>query len=273
MLLRKKWLLAAFLLVPAILLAETAIPVLSRPVMDTANIVDEKTQTELDGMILQLQEENGTQVAVLTVPSIGDETIDSFGLRVAEQWKLGQKGADNGVLITVALAEHKIRIDVGYGLESTLTDAKCGLIIRNCMKNAFKAGDYSTGIKNGVEAVIGVIRNDEALNAQLALYAKKEQGGGKAPFVIPLLMLAFFFGISIPDSMGAGPFGLYWFKAVLTGQPFVRRKRPAVKEHPVAAGGTEESGFGDDDTSSSDDGDSYSGGGGDFGGGGASDSW
>ena len=259
-----------FVLTSASLFAETAIPVLSRPVMDTANIVDEATQTKLDGLIRALADENGTQIAVLTVPSIGEETIEDFSMRVAEAWKLGKKGADNGVLITIAFAEHKVRIEVGYGLEGTLTDTKCGLIIRNVMTPAFKNDDYSTGIRDGVEAVLGVIRNDEELNARLESYA--EDNGSYVAFLIPLLMFALFFGIALPDSWGAGPFGIFWFKAKLTGQPFVPKKRPVVKR--TSSGGSAD--YNDssyDSSDSSDDSDSYSGGGGDFGGGGASGSW
>mgnify|MGYP002626727771 CR=1 FL=1 len=261
---------AIFLSVP-LLFAQTAVPLLSRPIMDTAGIVDEETQVALDEQIRALYEENGTQIAVLTVPSIGEESIEDFSMRVAREWKVGSKGADSGVLITLALAEHKVRIEVGYGLEGTLTDAKCGLIIRNCMTPAFKNDDYSGGIRAGVEALLGLIRGDEELNARLESYAQKDDGGSPQLW-IPLLMVLIFFGIAIPDSMGYGPFACFWIKAKAAGKPFVRRKRPVVKGSASASGDSFDTSSHSFSTSS-DDGDSFSGGGGDFGGGGASGSW
>ncbi len=257
--------LLAFL--PAMsLFALEEVPVLSRPVMDTAGIVDEATQTELDGLIRQLYDETGIQIAVLTVPSIGEESIEDFSMRVARAWKLGTKDADSGLLITLALAEHKVRIEVGYGLEGTLTDTKCGLIIRNIMTPAFKNDDYSSGIREGVEALTGLLRGDEDLNARLEKYA--EEGSGSANLWIPFLMLFFFAGVAIPDSLGAGPFACFWFKAILTGKPFVRRKR-VLKS--TSSGSSLSGGEGSSISSSSDS--SYSGGGGDFGGGGSSGQW
>ena len=263
-------LFAAVVLLPlASLSAETDIPLLTRPIMDTAGIVDEATQTVLDGQIRALCDENGTQIAVLTVATIGDESIEDFSMRVARKWGLGSRDADSGVLVTVALAEHKVRIEVGYGLEGTLTDTKCGLIIRNCMTPAFKNDDYSTGIRDGVEALLGLIRGDEELTARLESYEKRDDGTSQ--FWIPIAMLLFFFGIVLPDSMGFGPFGCFWIKAMVTGKPFVRRKPSAVK---TASIGRNTGGDSDRSSSaSSDDSDSFSGGGGDFGGGGASGSW
>ena len=123
--------LVVFVFVISGLLFATDIPRLTKPVMDTAEILGEETESFLDEQILALERDTKSQVAVLTVPTLEDESIESFSGRVFKEWKLGQKDLDNGVLLTVAVNDHKLRIEPGYGLEGSLTDTKCGIIIRN----------------------------------------------------------------------------------------------------------------------------------------------
>jgi uncharacterized protein len=97
------------------------------------------------------------QIAVLTVPTIGDASIEEYALEVFNAWKLGRKGQDNGVLVVVAPNERRMRIEVGYGLEGTLTDALAARIIRDLMTPRFREGDYNRGIADGVRAVVGTL--------------------------------------------------------------------------------------------------------------------
>src|SRR5206468_11044657 len=97
------------------------------------------------------------QVAVLILPSLEGEPLESFSHRVGTTWKLGQKGTDNGVLLLLALRERKVRIEVGYGLEGTLTDLRSAHIIRNDIVPRFRAGDLPGGIAAGVHAILGTI--------------------------------------------------------------------------------------------------------------------
>ena len=91
---------------------------------------------------------------MLTVPTIGDTSVEEYATKVFENWKLGKKGTDNGVLVVVVPNDHKMRIEVGYGLEGTLTDVVSSRIIRNIMTPRFKAGDYDGGIETGVSAIV-----------------------------------------------------------------------------------------------------------------------
>ena len=250
-----------------------SVPVLSRPVMDTARMVSEEIQTRLDGEIRNVYDRTGVQIAVLTVPSIGDETIEDFSMRVARTWKLGQRGVDNGVLLVVAEQEHALRIEVGYGLEGSLTDAACGIIIRKIIAPRFKEGDYSGGIADGVNAVIGIAEKDETVLARISQYESEEDSSSWIFLVVPFVIFALFVTLGITDSMGVGPFGAYWIKAKLTGTPFVRKKRVFSGKQNISGNSV----YGDDSRSESQndcsDDDGYSGGGGDFGGGGASGGW
>ncbi len=145
------------------------VPALTGRVVDNADIISRKDTEEINSYLENLENSTGAQVAVLTVESLDGDSIEDFSMKVAENWKLGQKDKDNGVLITVALEERKIRIEVGYGLEGTLTDTKCGLIQRNVMIPEFRNGDYSEGILKGVKNIAGLLSSDEELVSKSVL--------------------------------------------------------------------------------------------------------
>lgn len=145
------------------------VPALTGRVVDNADIISRKDTEEINSYLENLENSIGVQVAVLTVESLDGDSIEDFSMKVAESWKLGQKDKDNGVLITVALEERKIRIEVGYGLEGTLTDTKCGLIQRNAMIPEFRNGDYSEGILKGVKNIVGLLSSDEELVSKSVL--------------------------------------------------------------------------------------------------------
>lgn len=103
------------------------------------------------------------QVAVLVVPTSGEETIEQYTTRVFDAWKLGDGKLDNGILLLVAWQDHTVRIEVGYGLEGTLTDAQAGQIIRRNIIPAFKNGDLMAGLQQGIAAVGTTLNNGEPL--------------------------------------------------------------------------------------------------------------
>ncbi len=145
------------LLGPALLLA-SEVPFLAGRVNDTANLLSAPTVTELETLLKTHQDSTSNQVVVLTVQSLEGDDIESYAIRVAETWKLGQKGKDNGVLLVVAKDDRKVRIEVGRGLEGDLTDAICSVIIRREILPQFKSGDYDQGVKAGVTAILAAIR-------------------------------------------------------------------------------------------------------------------
>jgi uncharacterized protein len=131
-------------------------------VVDLAGIIDSQTQADLNRRLKELEDQTTAQVVVLTLNSLEGEPMEKFSLRTAEKWALGQKGKDNGVLITVALTDRKYRIEVGYGLEAILPDSFVGSIGRDCFVSNFRRGNYSTGISEAVEKITGQIIGYEA---------------------------------------------------------------------------------------------------------------
>ncbi len=253
--------------------AEFNPPQMTNFIMDTAGIIDGGTKKELHGLIKSVERQTGIQIAILTLPSLDGESIEEVSIKTTEAWNLGQKGADNGILITVAKNDRKIRIEVGYGLEEILTDTKCGLIIRNVIAPEFKNGDYSAGIEKGVKILASLAAGDEEVQKALdeAEKAESEEDSGLAD-LIPLIFFALFFIIVVSDKAGFGPFGLYWLISLLTGRPYTRRwSNHHSTFTPFSTFDSDsDSGFGGFSGGSSN---HDSGGGGSFGGGGASGSW
>jgi uncharacterized protein len=140
--------------------AALEVPYLAGRVNDQAGLLDDSFEAQLDEQLRQLEEETGAQVVVLTVPSLEGDPIEDYSIRVAETWKLGQKGADNGVLVLIARDERRVRIEVGYGLEPVLTDALSGRIIDSLMTPKFRAGDFDGGVADAVGAISTAIRGE-----------------------------------------------------------------------------------------------------------------
>jgi len=132
-------------------------------VVDLAGVIRDDVRSKLNAYLAELEQKTTAQVLVLTVQSLDGEDIESFSLRTAEGWKLGRKGKDNGVLITVAVKDRKYRIEVGYGLESVLPDSAVGSIGREHLVPYFRNGDYSTGIFTATLAVIQTIAAHEGV--------------------------------------------------------------------------------------------------------------
>lgn len=131
-----------------------------RRVVDLAGVLPPANAEAITRKLEQLETTDSTQVVVLIVPSLDGESIETFSMRVAESWKVGHKGSDNGVILTVAIAERSLRIEVGYGLEGRLPDITAGRIIRNDIVPHFKGGDYAGGIDRGVDAIIQAVRGE-----------------------------------------------------------------------------------------------------------------
>jgi len=133
------------------------VPPLTGQVMDLAHVLSESQTDQLTADLQAHETATGNQVVVLTLPSLEGEPLEPFVHRLATTWKLGQKGTDNGAVLLVALKERKIRIEVGYGLEGVLTDARSAQIIRNEIVPHFRAGDFQGGIVAGVAAILKTI--------------------------------------------------------------------------------------------------------------------
>lgn len=136
------------------------VPGLQGYVNDYANMISPQAKAELETELRNFEQTDSTQIVILTVPSLEGDPIEDFGIRVAEAWRIGQKGKDNGVIFIVSKQERKMRIEVGRGLEGKLTDLMAGRIIDLVMKPRFKRGDFDGGFIAGTAAVIDATRGE-----------------------------------------------------------------------------------------------------------------
>jgi uncharacterized protein len=132
-------------------------------VVDLAGVMNGNSSARLNALLQELEQKTSAQVLVLTVQSLDGQSIEEFALNTKEQWKLGQKGKDNGVLLVVAVQDRKYRIEVGYGLESVLPDSLVGTIGREYLAPYFRKGDYGGGMTAAALAIIQTIAASEGV--------------------------------------------------------------------------------------------------------------
>ena len=231
-------------------------PALTGPVVDDAHLLPADVFEQLSRKLAAYSQQNGTQLVVVTLPTLNGYPIEYYGYQLGRHWGIGQKGKNNGVLLIVDASERHMRIEVGYGLEGTLTDAQSFEIIHNVIGPRFRRGDYAGGITAGVNAILGVLGGHlEAIEQQQV----RERGGtGFLMFLILVFVLLPILrgmlgrgGWGGPGRMGGG-----WLGWLLLGM--------------LSGGGGRGGGYGGGGFGG---GGGFSGGGGSFGGGGASGSW
>lgn len=263
-------LLAAILLVsPA---GAQTFPPLTGRVVDAAGLLDPATRAALTRELEAFETRSSDQVVVATVPDLQGYEIEDYGYRLGRAWGIGQKGENNGVILLVSRGDRRVRIEVGYGLEGTLTDALSRLVIEGDILPRFRANDYAGGIKAGTEAILQILGGDAAevkARAERNSGWQEGDGGGWLTLGVILFILAVAIGPLVLAFLArlfggggrGGPGG---------GTPLpVRRRRRALPVGPVWGGGGMGSGWGGGGSSSG----GFSGSGGSFGGGGASGSW
>lgn len=151
-------LVAGLLVVAAI--AEVAVPPLRARVTDLANVLTPSQRQALEQQLAAFEAKRGSQIAVLIVPSTAPETDEQYSIRVAENWKLGRKGVDDGVLFLIALNDRALRLEVGYGLEGAIPDAVANRVIEEIVVPYFKQGDYYGGIRAGLDRIMRLIEGE-----------------------------------------------------------------------------------------------------------------
>ena len=154
------WMVVLALLFGAAAQAEVAVPALTQRVTDLTGTLDAQQKQALETRLARFEADRGAQIAVLLVPSTQPEAIEQFGIRVADAWKLGRKGVDDGALLLVAKDDHAVRIEVGYGLEGALNDATAHRIIDEIIVPHFRRGEFYPGIDAGMEAIIKVVQGE-----------------------------------------------------------------------------------------------------------------
>jgi len=192
------------------------VPPLAARVTDLADILPADQRQALEARLAQIESAKGTQIAVLLLPTTQPESIEQYGIRVAEAWKIGRKGTDDGVILIVAKEDRRVRIEVGYGLEGALNDATASRIINERMTPRFRAGDYVGGLRDGVEAIAGVVEGEPLPPPARRTGASSSGGDNWLMWIFGALVFASFarriFG-GIGALMAAGAAGFFAFVA------------------------------------------------------------
>jgi uncharacterized protein len=289
-------------------LADVAVPPLSGRVVDQTGTLSSGDIDSLTQSLKALELRKGSQVAVLIVPTTQPETIEQYSIRVAEAWKIGRRKIDDGALLVVAKNDHKLRIEVGYGLEGSLTDVTSRRIIDEVITPRFRSGDFAGGISAGVARIIGVI-DGERLPAPAPEASHGQDFGDWIGFFNPLnlfnpfsivvvaaigAILRHTLGRLIGSAATGGVIGaLAWYLlgstaiaailgVIISVLTFFADSILAASQNASRQSGgrgwsggsySGGGGWGGGSSSSSSDSGGFSGGGGSFGGGGASGSW
>jgi uncharacterized protein len=279
--------------------ADVAVPPLSGRVVDQTGTLSASDATTLTQSLKDLETRKGAQVAVLIVPTTEPETIEQFSIRVAEAWKIGRKKIDDGALLVVAKNDHKLRIEVGYGLEGALTDVTARRIIDEIIVPHFKTGDFAGGISAGVDRIIRIIDGEplpvpkpevsHAVDPDAAFNIIFSPFGFIGFLAIAGIMRGLF-GRLLGSGATAGVIGaIFWFLLgsmilsvvlgvvafflTMFGDGILAASQQASRNGRGGGSGWSSGSSGGSWSGGSSDGGGFSGGGGSFGGGGASGSW
>src|SRR6478736_1106233 len=190
--------------------AQKAVPELwGMRVHDEAHALKPETVDQLEKELKVYEDTTSNQIAILIVQSVDGDVLEEYSLRVSEKWKLGKKEKDNGALLVISIDDHKMRIEVGQGLEGVLTDAQSSRIIRNEIAPEFRRGDYDAGVKAGIHGIVRAIAGEYSANdadgfGELGLLAKLLIMLGAILFI----SIFAFMGLIFPGCVG---WGIYLF--------------------------------------------------------------
>jgi len=182
--------------------ADVAVPPLAARVTDLTGTLSGDAVNRLEAQLTALESAKGSQVAVLIVPTTQPEDIEQYGIRVAEQWKLGRKGVDDGAILLVAKNDRRVRIEVGRGLEGALPDVTANRIITETITPRFKTGDYDGGVQAGIDKIIAVV-NGEPLPEPDHQWERHGDFGN----LLPLLLVVVFVASGVLRSLFGRLFG------------------------------------------------------------------
>lgn len=264
------------------------VPELKSRVTDQTNSLADPELRSLESKLAAFEKAKGSQIVVLIVPTTGDETIEQFGIRVADQWKIGRDGVDDGIIFLVAMQDRKLRIEVGYGLEGAVPDALAKRIITQIVTPEFRSGHFYDGINDGVDAIIGLVNGEDLPVVSTQNPGSSRRSAPKFSYLLIILGLISFSVINtlLKKKMGKFPGALVtailifvstWLIINIAAAIFATIVLSSIINIPHGGGrggrmggGFYGGGFGRGGGFS---GGGFSGGGGGFGGGGASGGW
>ena len=266
------WAILAWFMVAAPASAAPTFPALTGRVVDDAHILSPQAQAELTQKLAALEASNSRQLIVVTLPSLQGYDIADYGYQLGRAWGVGQKATNNGALFIVAPSEHKVRVEVGYGLEGVLTDGLTSVILQREVLPRFKTGDMQGGVLAGADALIQQMGLDPSTAEQRAAqaeqqvyasrYVRQGRGGNPLAGIVVLFVLLWVIGgiMGGRGGRGGGGGGIGW---ILPGLILGNMMGGGRRDDDWGGGG----GFGGGG------GGFGGGGGGGFGGGGSSGSW
>jgi len=176
--------LAAFLVFSGLIIqspvfSAESYPALTDRVVDEARVLDPTGFTQLKRLLQEYEDRTGTQVVVAALKNLRGNEVADYSVGLARHWGIGQKGQNNGVLMLIAVEDRKMRIEVGYGLEGRLTDARSKYIIENILKPHFRAGKYQEGLLRGTLAVIQILDDKNTAEVDEAVSRAKTKAGSR----------------------------------------------------------------------------------------------
>lgn len=257
------WMLLAFMpfLLAVLASAAPAFPPLTGRVVDAATILKPEERVAIEAKLKAHEDKTTDQVVVATIRSLEGTDIEDYGNRLFRAWELGQKGKNNGVLLLIAPNDRKLRIEVGYGLEGTLTDALSKIIISTAIAPKFKNGDFSGGIDAGADAILSILAGDAAEWQERAKVRNED-------FTLTdWIILAFM--LLLVGTVIYWVFKIVWAIIKVLNSPSSGSSSRSSRSTSSSSSYTSSSSYSSSSRSSS----SFSGGGGSSGGGGASGSW
>lgn len=255
---------AALFLLAGPAIAAAPLPALTGRVVDDAHMINPAARQAIEEKLAAYEKKSSDQIVVATIDSLGGEEIEPYANRLFRAWKIGQAKENNGILLLIAKDDRKMRIEVGYGLEGTLTDLQSKLIIENDLVPAFRAGDFSGGISKAVDDIIAVLSGNAAeLQARGARNPHRQDSGPNFAGILFFIIWGSIFFFGLGTSLLAPVFGRR-----------IGRNRYRWLGMNIGVGGFGgSSGGGWSSGGGFSDGGGFSGGGGSSGGGGASGSW
>ena len=244
------------LVLPGVALARD-VPPLTAHVNDTAYLLSSGAEQQLEQKLAGYEQRSSHQFALLTIDSLDGDALEDFSIRVVEAWKLGKKGKDDGLLLLIVKNDHKLRIEVGYGLEGDITDAFSARVIRNVLTPSLRAGKPEQGVSEAFDVLMKKASGEAVPDAAVAP-PRRQEDDGPSPFAVVALLL-FLVPFLLPLLFGRGR---YRRSGILLGGLGGYGGGWGGSSRGGGWGGWGGGGGG-----------GYSGGGGGFGGGGSSGSW